>query len=162
MAYIGICGYRKDDKNREYPCFLGLSKNGEFNWWGYSFWDILGHSKVVAGEAKKASYEKAEDVKRICLDNLWVEINENFDPKSRQDIEYAEDLKNRVEALFPDYVVFITTYPEKEMDRYYSYWAEMLDGKKLPRKLEDAYLVFSDKLRSVEVDKEKEIFAWPW
>jgi len=157
MAYIGICGYRKDDKNREYPCFLGLSKKGDFNWWGYSYWDILGHSKVVAGEAEKASYEKTEDIKRICLDNLWVEINENFNPKSQQAIKYAEDLKTRAEALFPDFNVFITTYPEDDMDKYYSYW----DGK-LPQKLEDAYLVFSDKLMSVEVEKEKEIFAWPW
>ena len=53
--------------------------------------------------------------------------------------------------------MFITTYPEDTMDKYYSYW----DGK-LPQKLEDAYLVFSDKLRSVNVDKEKEVFAWPW
>ena len=133
-----------------------MSKNGEFTFWGYSFWDILGHSKVVAGEVEKASYEKIEDVERICLDNLWVEVNENFDTKSQQAIEYAKDLKTRVEALFPDFNVFITTYPEKDMDKYYSYWDE-----KLPQKLEDAYLVFSDKLRSVKVD-EKEVFAWPW
>ena len=131
-------------------------KNG-FTFWGYSFGDIRYHSKVVAGEAEKESYEEAEVVDRINLDNLWVDINENFDTKSKQAIEYAKDLKTRVEALFPDYNVFITTYPEDTMDKYYSYW----DGK-LPQKLEDAYLVFSDKLMSVEVEKEKEIFAWPW
>lgn len=70
---------------------------------------------------------------------------------------YAKDLKARVEELFPDYNVLITTYPEDTMDKYYSYW----DGK-LPQNLEDAYLVFSDKLRSVEFEEEKEIFAWPW
>lgn len=157
MSYIGICGFRKDDKNREYPCFLGLSKKGEFTFWGYSFWDIVGHSKIVAGEAEKASYEKIEDVERINIDNLWVEVNESFDPKSLQAIEYAKDLKTRVEALFPDYNVFITTYPEETMNKYYHY----ADGN-IPQNLEDAYLVFSDKLRSVEVEKENEIFAWPW
>jgi hypothetical protein len=157
MAYIGICGYSKDDEERIYPCFLGLGKNGEFTFWGYSFGDIRYHSKVVAGEAEKESYEEADVVDRINLGNLWVEINENFDTKSKQAIEYAEDLKTRVEALFPDYNVFITTYPEDTMNKYYHYW----DGK-LPQELEDAYLVFSDKLRSVEVDKEKEVFAWPW
>ena len=76
------------------------------------FGAIRYHSKVVAGEAEKESYEEADVVDRINLDNLWVEVNENFDPKSQQAIEYAKDLKTRVEALFPDYNVFITTYPE--------------------------------------------------
>lgn len=157
MVYIGICGFDWNDKNREYPCFLGLGKKGEFTFWGYSFWDIEHNSKVVAGEAEKHSYTKDEDVKRLNLDNLWVEVNESFDPKSRQAIDYARDLKTRVEELFPDYNVLITTYPEDTMNKYYHY----RDGK-LPQELEDAYLVFSDKLRSVEFEEEKEVFAWPW
>ena len=41
---------------------------------------LIKNDGVVAG----MYYEKDEDVKRICLDNLWVEVNENFDPKSTQ------------------------------------------------------------------------------
>lgn len=155
MAYVGICGYRKDDKNREYPCFLGLGKSGEFTWWGYSLWDIEQHSKVLAGEAEKPSYEKDEIVERITLDNLWVEIQPQFDPESEGTRWFADDLRTRVEAVWPDYNAYVTTYPEKTMSKYYHY----TDGN-IPQNLEDAYLVLSDKLS--KVDTRRELFAWPW
>ena len=155
LSFIGICGYSKEDKNREYPCFLGLSKEGDFIFWGYSFWDIVAHSKIVAGEAEKPCYEETETVERITLDNLWVDVEMEFDPKVERAKEFARDLKKRVEKLFPDYDVFITTYPEKTMSKYYHY----TDGN-LPQNLEDAHADFMDKMRSVVV--EDEIFAWPW
>lgn len=155
LSFTGICGYRKDDKSREYPCFLGLGKDGEFTFWGYSFWDIVAHSKVVAGEAEKQAWEEDEVVERITLDNLWVELAEDFDPKFEVCIENAEYLKDRVEKLFPDFDVFITTYPERIMSNYYHY----TDGS-IPQNLENAYMVFADKLRKTEV--KKEVFAWPW